>query len=231
MTLNKLLQPLKFVEPILSLIVVFGIGTVLFGCKPKGPLSYHLPAADSVRIIGEILDHRSQVDSAFRFDPQSPFQKDSSIHFDGVKWYPPDVHYFVQSNLYRYPVPETVIVVGTKGDERKQLRYGYFLVNIEGKQFRLNVYKFTPSDSERYNLYRHQLLVWFTDETTGRETYGVGRYLEIGEEHPDPNHLYALNFNNAYNPYCAYSDLYSCAIPRKEDHLALAVRAGELKYH
>jgi uncharacterized protein (DUF1684 family) len=75
------------------------------------------------------------------------------------------------------------------------------------------------------------LSVWFTDETTGKETYRVGRYVEVGEENPDPQFVYTIDLNKAYNPYCAYSDLYSCAIPRKEDHIPIAIRAGEKNYH
>jgi uncharacterized protein (DUF1684 family) len=59
----------------------------------------------------------------------------------------------------------------------------------------------------------------------------VGRYLEVGQEVADPDYLYTIDFNNAYNPYCAYSSQYSCAIPRKEDHLDFPIRAGEMKYH
>jgi uncharacterized protein (DUF1684 family) len=63
------------------------------------------------------------------------------------------------------------------------------------------------------------------------ETYHVGRYVDVGAEQPDPEHVYVIDFNNAYNPYCAYSSLYSCAIPRREDRIPTPVRAGELKYH
>jgi uncharacterized protein (DUF1684 family) len=73
--------------------------------------------------------------------------------------------------------------------------------------------------------------VWFTDETTGQDTYGVGRYVDVGNEDADPDHPYVIDFNKAYNPYCAYSNLFSCAVPRKEDHLDIALRVGEMKYH
>ncbi len=93
------------------------------------------------------------------------------------------------------------------------------------------MYKFTPYDGQRYLLYRDQLSVWFTDATTGHETCGVGRYVDVGLEFPDPAHRYVIDLNKAYNPYCAYSSKYSCAIPRQEDHLSVAVRAGEKIYH
>ena len=182
-------------------------------------------------IISQILAHRDKVDSSFRFDPESPFASDTNIHFDGLKWFPPDVSYYFESKLYQNAKPETITVYGTKGEPRIMLKYGHFMLEFEGKLHKLHVYKFTQDDPEQYALYRNQLSVWFTDETTGKETYEVGRYVDVGEENPDSGFIYAVNLNNAYNPYCAYSSIYTCAIPTKDDHLSFPVRAGEMKYH
>jgi len=192
--------------------------------------------ADSATVVQEILLHRAEVDSFFRFDPNSPFVKDTTIEYHGIKWFPIDVRYRGVSRLHRYANAETVIVMGTKGEARKQLRYGYFTITVPDNHgqpvdLKMNVYKFTPYDTKRYALYRDALSVWFTDETTAKETYGVGRYVEVGNEDADPDHAYVVDFNKAYNPYCAYSDMFSCAVPRKEDHLDIALHVGEMKYH
>jgi uncharacterized protein (DUF1684 family) len=214
-------------------IAIAMTGMVVAGCsRPGGSLS----PADSLRIVEENLAHRMSVDSSHRFDSASPFHADTTIEFHGIKWFPINVHYRVASTLHRYAFPETVTVMGTKGEERRQLRYGYFTFTVPdtlGRSvvLKINVYKFTPYDAKRYELYKNVLSVWFTDETTGKETYHVGRYVEVGDEHPDADHIYTLDFNKAYNPYCAYSDRYSCAIPRKEDHIDIPMRVGELKYH
>ncbi len=167
----------------------------------------------------------------FRRDPDSPFLRDSTIRYRGIQWFSPDLRFFFRSKLIRYASPETVIVMGTKGEQRIQLKEGYFIIPYRGKEYRLNAYKMTLEDSRRYGISPNTLSVWFTDSTTGKETYEVGRYVDVGEEQPDADHLYVIDLNEAYNPYCAYSALYSCAIPRKEDHFDFAVRAGELKYH
>jgi uncharacterized protein (DUF1684 family) len=220
-------------------LVSFVSGALLLmactSCSRKAELP-PLSQADSIAVIEDNLAHRAEVDRFFKSDPGSPFQRDSSVAFHGIRWFPIDPRYRTSSELHRYEKPETVVVLGTKGEQRKQLRYGYFALIIpDGKgaaaEVRLNVYKFTPYDGQRYTLYKDHLSVWFTDETTGRETYDVGRYLEIGTEDSDPAHVYTLDFNKAYNPYCAYTPLYSCAVPREEDHLAVALRAGEMKYH
>ena len=177
-------------------------------------------AADSLACVQDNLLHRAEVDTSFRNDPGSPFRRDTSVAFTGIHWFPIDVRYRSAVRLHRYPAPETVQVMGTKGEPRKQLRYGYFELVLPDDRgdpvaMRLNVYKFTPSDSVRYARYRDHLSMWFTDLTTGKETYHVGRYIELGEEHADPDEPYIVDLNKAFNPYCAYSALYSCAIPTR----------------
>ncbi len=212
-----------------------GLGLALWSCTSR-QVPPAVPPADSAAVVQDNLMHRAEVDSFFRFEDGSPFRRDTTIRYHGIRWFPIDVRYRATAVLHRYDRPEPVTVLGTKGEERHQLKYGYFAFELPGEQGRavplqINVYKFTPSDSLRYRLYRNNLSVWFRDRTTGKETYDVGRYVEVGDEDPDPAHVYVLDFNKAYNPYCAYSALYSCAVPRKEDYLDIALRAGEMKYH
>lgn len=201
------------------------------GCRRPQGQEMILSAQDSVTIIEGIRAHRAALDSMFRFDPDSPFLRDSTIHYEGIRWFPPDLHYYFRLRLFRASSPETVTVMGTKGEQRTQLKEGYFIIPFDGREYRLNAYKMPLEDSRRYGISPNTLSVWFTDSTTGRETYEVGRYVDVGEEQPDLDHVYTIDLNDAYNPYCAYSALYSCAVPRKEDHFEFAVRAGELKYH
>jgi uncharacterized protein (DUF1684 family) len=186
--------------------------------------------------VRDNLAHRAEVDEFMRNGSGSPFKRDSTIQYEGIKWFPINPYFTGRSVLHRYENPETVSVYGTKGEERKNLRYGYFEFDVRGEDnmataIRINVYKFTPYDAKRYALYRNNLSLWFTDKTTGKETYKVGRYVELGDENPDPYFVYTIDLNKAFNPYCAYSDLYSCAIPRKEDRLNIPLRVGEMKYH
>ena len=209
--------------------------SILGGCA-KTPPPALLSSADSLSIIQDNVVHRSNADKFFGSDPNSPFIKDTTISFSGLRWFPVNPSFRGVSQLHRYARPDTVVVLGTKGEERKQLRYGYFSFRVPHENglpvvLKINAYKFTPYDTKRYALYKDNLSVWFTDGTTGKESYGVGRYVEIGDEHSDPDHFYTIDLNKAYNPYCAYSNLFSCAIPRKEDHLDIALRVGEMTYH
>ena len=101
---------------------------------------------------------------------------------------------------------------------------GYLKLNYSGDEYRINLYKSMDQDGQFY------YSIWFTDETTGKETYGVGRYLDF-EKVEDPKFVYTIDFNEAYNPYCAYTSTYTCPIPREEDHIDLEIKAGEKKFH
>ncbi len=183
------------------------------------------------RMLEETLAYRAEADSFFRLSPDSPFLRDTSVHYHGLNYFPPDSTFCFASVLHRYAAPAPVTIYGTKGEARPMVRYGYFIVSYGGKDYPLNVYTSAPRPGNPPAAANEELSVWFTDATTGRETYNVGRYLDVGQEDPDPKHVYLLNFNNAYNPYCAYTPMYSCAIPMKEDRLPFAVLAGEKKYH
>lgn len=216
------------IKNILSHLFIILILTI--GCQKYNNKSAY-NSQDSIKLVQEILNYRAEQDSFFRYSNDSPFNKDTSIRYNGLKYFEPDLKFYFKSKLYKYAYPETVVVLGTKGDERKQLKYGYFKLYYQGKEYKINVYKFTAYDSIRYKLYKDNLSFWFRDKTTGKETYEVGRYVEIGNENPDPEYLYTIDLNKAFNPYCAYSPMYSCAIPREEDYLDFEVRAGEKKYH
>jgi uncharacterized protein (DUF1684 family) len=214
---------------------VIALGFFVCSCASKQN-KHTLSTQDSIAILQDNLAHRAEVEDFMKNSPDSPFARDTTIEYHGIKWFPINPHFRGKSILNRYANPETVSVFGTKGEERKNLRYGYFEFDVPDesggvKTIRINAYKFTPHDKKRFELYKNNLSLWFTDNTTGKETYGVGRYIELGDENPNPAFVYTVDLNKAFNPYCAYSDSFSCAIPRKEDRLAIAVRAGEMKYH
>lgn len=184
------------------------------------------------KYLEEIENFRKEKDSTFKYSPDSPFTRDTTVKFTGLKYFDVDPDFIFKSKLYRYAIPETVIVLGTKGEKRTQIKYGYFLFRYKGKTFKINVYKYPENVIKNGREYlKNYLAVWFRDLTTGNETYEVGRYLDVEDESPDPDFLYTLDFNRAYNPYCAYTPLYSCAIPREEDFINLRIEAGEKKYH
>jgi uncharacterized protein len=106
-------------------------------------------------------------------------------------------------------------------------KYGRLSFNISGTECQLFVYQ--SKDLMQTDKYRNYLFVPFTDATTGDETYGSGRYIEFYTQDIEYNKL-QLDFNKAYNPYCAYSAGYKCPIPPKENSLPVAIKAGEKNF-
>jgi len=153
------------------------------------------------------------------FDPQSPRFRE----YKGLAYYPVDFAYRFDLSLTPNPRPDTVVIVSTRGNQRNALRVGWFDFRVGGKQVRLEVTRLLePGVGER------DYSIFFTDATTGKETYPVGRYIEPV---PIAGGRYVLDFNVAYNPACAYSDHYNCPIPSKANKLPVAIRAGEKDAH
>lgn len=174
--------------------------------------------------ISKIENLRNEKNDFMKNDPSSPFNSDSNAHFENLKYFKVDPDFVFKSRLHLYENQDTIKILGTKGEERKVIRYGYVNINFKEGEKKVNVYKgFSKNGNEYYS-------IWFTDKTTGNETYGVGRYLDF-DLSPDSKFIYTIDFNLSYNPYCAYSSKYSCAIPNKEDHLDIAINAGEKKFH
>ncbi len=200
---------------ILTGIISFSI--LFFSCDEK-----HNPV--ETEYINEVEQYRKEKNDYMKNNPESPFNQDTTIQFEPLNYYNVDPGFVFKSRLFVYPQKDTISVYGTKGEERKAVKYGNIAFVYKNQPYKVNVYKGTTSGGEEY------YSIWFTDKTTGDETYGVGRYIDF-DINPDSNYVYTVDFNLAYNPYCAYSAKYSCAIPTKEDHLDLAVTAGEKKFH
>ncbi|MFZ0453216.1 MAG: DUF1684 domain-containing protein [Ignavibacteriaceae bacterium] len=198
-----------------SLLILFAI--TLFSCSKN-----YTP--EQKKYIAEIEQQRKEKDSYMKNDPDSPFNQDPNAHFQNLKYYDVNPDYVFKSKLYEFKNKDTVKIFGTKGEERKAVRLGYVKINFKQGEKDVNVYKSTSKNGETY------YSIWFTDLTTGDETYGVGRYLDF-DFNPDSNFIYTIDFNLAYSPYCSYSAKYSCAIPTKEDHIDVAIKAGEKSFH
>jgi hypothetical protein len=170
------------------------------------------------------LEHeREQKDEYFGGDPRSPLPTDEREGFDGLSYYPIDPTYRYELALDRYEEPERVVVGTSTDGEQEYLAVGEFEFTVDGKTATLVAYKSDP-DEER-------LWVPFRDATSGDETYGAGRYLDLEpDHHRTDDRTWILDFNEAYNPTCAYSDRYECPLPPMENWLDVAIEAGEKAY-
>lgn len=141
--------------------------------------------------------------------------------FHGPRYFPPDPKWRVEAVLDRdaFGTGMRVQLPTSIGDWRDYIVYGTFRFSVDGQTHELTAYRMVP-DTPDYDY----LFVPFKDATTGRETYGAGRYLDVPHRE---DAAYILDFNLAYNPSCAYSPRYNCPYPPPQNTLAIAVRAGE----
>ncbi len=153
----------------------------------------------------------------------SPFVKDT-IPFEELKYFPTNEKFNIRAKL-EFIEEKKVVLLGTSdGKEQKYLEYAYAVFDLDGVKNKLLIL-----ESMEMGPQRGQLFLAFADETSGIETYGAGRYLDV-KKIPAATSV-DLDFNLAYNPYCAYSDSFSCPFPPKENILKVAILAGEKSYH
>jgi uncharacterized protein len=173
------------------------------------------------RFEQDLTELRQEKDRFFKSDPDSPIPPEHRVAFKGLNYYPPERSYKVPTRLERFDKPEPIFITTSTGSRQSYIKYGMFEFEIKGTSLRLIVYKSAEDPFAR------SLFVPFSDETSGSETYGSGRYLDLEEQGGDD---YELDFNMAYNPYCAYNHQYTCPIPPKQNRLPIKILAGERKY-
>ena len=164
----------------------------------------------------EIDTERSMKDGFMAGDPESPFIV-GRVPFHSLQYFAPDRKFVVSATLVRRPAPEEAYL-RTNRDNQAVMRYiGDLTFSLEGESFRLRVYHAGEGVGT-------SVFVPFRDLTSGRESYGAGRYLMLELNEADE---YELDFNRAFNPYCAYTDDFECPFPPAENDLPAEIRAGE----
>lgn len=171
--------------------------------------------------MSELDDFRADKDAFFRDDPRSPLTDAQRASFEGLAYFSEDPSLVVRTPLERDGVDtdETIEMQTTTGGTQRYRRAGVVRFAVNGAPAQVTL--FASPDM-------HELFLPFRDATSGRETYGAGRYLEV--EPPGEDGGVEVDFNLAYNPYCAYNPEWSCPIPPGENWLAVPIRAGERSF-
>ena len=152
------------------------------------------------------------------FDPDRP----EKVAFEHLLYFPPDIRYAVDAQLVTLDDPEPVEMLTSRNLIKTFYRYAKIRFRLEGREHELSAFKSKPTGTDSTGLF-----IPFRDRTSGNETYGSGRFLEIDE--PDDEN-FVLDFNRCFNPLCNYSPAYNCPIPPRENRLTVAIRAGEKTY-
>lgn len=172
----------------------------------------------------EIEKHREEYKADFLKNSSSPLKKED---FEYLRFYEPNEKFKVVCEFIATKKGKPFDVPTSSGQTATYTKFGELKFEIDGKSYKLAVYQ----SLKLRNLpqYRDYLFIPFKDLTNGKESYGGGRYLDLRMKEISGDKIY-LDFNKAYNPYCAFSAGYSCPIPPKENHLKVAIEAGEKNF-
>lgn len=179
------------------------------------------PSVKALTWEEEIAAFQNAMNKQYSTKVTSPLDKESFRVFTGHKYYPKKQNLRVKANFLRTP-NEKVFKMETSSERLPEYRkYGVLKFEIDGKQYTLGVYQDIATSVVKK--YKDLLFLPFKDLTNGKETHGGGRYIDF--KIPSTQ-VVTLDFNKAYNPFCAYSKKFSCPLPPRENYLNVAIPAG-----
>lgn len=178
-------------------------------------LAFNWFLADDAYTI-EMNQLRKSREEMFRSDLDSPLPDSLRPEFKGLNYFPLDKRFRVDARFEKNPKFQRYEMPRTSSEPETYIIAGWVRFKLEGVEYKLTAYNPNPEDSKT-------LFIPFRDATSGKETYGGGRYIDtrLADERVP------LDFNQAYNPYCVYNYTYACPIPPAENRLAVAIEAGE----
>ena len=179
---------------------------------------YFSTSSDSSAYQEEISEFREEKHNFFKTSQGSPFVQ-KNIAYEPVQFFPADIDFRVNATLEKMTSRDFITIANSDGSQIKYLKYAIAKFKMKGTSQQLVILKALG--------FGNQYLTAFADETSGISTYGGGRYLDVVIGKSDQ---VVLDFNKAYNPYCAYSEEYLCPLPPRENFLEIPIEAGEKDY-
>ncbi|MFK7783138.1 DUF1684 domain-containing protein [Psychroserpens sp.] len=180
-----------------------------------------LSCAQEKKPISGDTEFQRELNAEYKDATSSPLKDKDRKHFEGLDFFKFDSSFVVKAQLKRTPGTEWFDMKTTTSRVSPERIYGILSFKIKGETFSLNVYQ--GKDLIKREGLEDYLFLPFLDDTNGEESYGGGRYIDLRIPEGD---TIEIDFNKAYNPYCAYNDKYSCPIVPRENYIALNVRAG-----
>jgi uncharacterized protein (DUF1684 family) len=165
----------------------------------------------------ELESFRAEKDRFFATHPQSPLTPEQKRQFKGLTYFPENPALRFEVMVEVFSQKDTIQMQTTTGGVQTYTRFGTFKFTVAVQGAELTLYAGA-----------HGYFLPFVDSLAGTDTYGAGRYLE-----PEPvgDGKFLVDFNLAYNPYCAYNDRWTCPITPRENWLTVPIRAGEKLFH
>lgn len=184
-----------------------------------------LSCAQKTPIAGD-TEFQREINSNYKDATKSPLKAKDLKTFKGLDFFKFDSTFVVKASFERTPNEAVFKMTTTTTRLPEYVKYGVVSFEIHGKSYELNIYQNQALIEEEES--KDYLFLPFLDTTNGQESYGGGRYIDMTIPEGD---TIEIDFNKAYNPYCAYNEKYSCPIVPRENYLDLEVTAGVKKFH
>jgi len=169
-------------------------------------------------------EYQQHLNASFKDATTSPLKKKDLKDFKGLDFFPVDSSFIVLTKFTEIDNSPIFKMPTNTGREPFYKEYGVLNFTIKGKNFQLTLYQ--DQDETTDEKFKDDLFLPFTDATTGNETYGAGRYINLKTTDINADGTFVLNFNNSYNPYCAYNEKFSCPLTPRKNHLDIEIKAG-----
>lgn len=170
--------------------------------------------------------YQDNLNKEYKNRSTSPLTEEDFKQFKGLDFFPIDTTYIVKARFVKATNEKAFAMKTTTDRLPKYKKYGTYYFMLQGKEFQLHVYQ--NLDLSKKPGYEDYLFLPFSDKSCGLESYIGGRYIDMRIPKTD---TVLIDFNKAYNPYCAYNHQYSCPIVPLENDLSIAINAGVKKFH
>jgi len=169
-------------------------------------------------------EYQQKLNASYKDASKSPLKKKDLKGFKGLDFFPVDSTFIVIATLVKIANAPTFEMATTTDRKPLYKEYGTLNFTLKGKACELTIYR--SQDDLRDEKYKDYLFLPFTDATSSNKSYGGGRYMDVMTTSENTDGTIELNFNNTYNPYCAYNDKYSCPLTPRKNHLDIEIKAG-----
>lgn len=188
--------------------------------------SFHVGFAQEKFDVAVVEKFQKDLNAEYADTKRSPLLSEDLAHFKALDFYPINEKAFIVAQFIRTENEKPFEMLTSTTRKPLYVKYGEARFQIEGKEFKLNIYRnIELSKKEEYKDY---LFLPFSDLTSGKESYIGGKYIDLII--PTGNTI-VIDFNQSYNPYCAYNYKYSCPKVPLENDLAIEIKAGVKKFH
>lgn len=197
--------------------------TIFIALVVLAAVTYTLTSTESPEAYLEKIEAERERQFKFiRFNVESPLNDSQKLAFKKLNFYPIDPNYRVKAKMIPVENKKVRELPLTDGSVQKYIEHSFVEFSFDGDKTNKLLLLQAMNEPDKRNFF-----LAFTDETSAKETYGGGRYINARQ---DGKNSITLDFNLAYNPYCAYNPDFACPIPPKENMLSIAIPAGEKNY-